>query len=174
MTDNWLMLTMIGKDKPGMVAAVSNALVAEGVSLGEASMLRLAGNFTVMMTVSGPCSEERLRSVLAPVLEAQGMCLHIDPIEAHLHQHLVPNLQVTVSGADRIGIVAQVTQVLADIGFNILDLESDVAGSEAQPVYILQITGIAALPLEQIEQALAGLRGTGVAVNVSPIETYIG
>lgn len=174
MADNWLMLTMIGKDKPGMVAAVTNALVAQGVGLGETSMIRLAGNFTVMMTVSGPVTEEGLRDTLAPVLEAQGMCLHIDPIEAHMHEHLVPNIQVTVSGADRVGIVAQVTQALADTGFNILDLESDVAGSEDKPVYILQIAGVSTLPVEQVERALAGLRATGVSINVSPIETYIG
>jgi glycine cleavage system transcriptional repressor len=174
MADNWLMLTMIGKDKPGMVAAVTNALVAQGVSLGETSMIRLAGNFTVMMTVSGLCTEDDLRKALAPVLDAQAMCLHIDPIEAHLHEHLVPNIQVTVSGADRIGIVAQVTKALADVGFNILDLESDVAGSEERPVYILQIAGVAGVPVEQVEQALKELRETGVSVNVSPIETYIG
>ena len=174
MADNWLMLTMIGKDKPGMVAAVTNALVELGVSLGETSMIRLAGNFTVMMTVSGPCTEAQLRDALAPVLEAQGMCLHVDPIEAHLHEHLVPNIQVTVSGADRVGIVAQVTQALADTGFNILDLESDVAGSADDPVYILQIAGVANVPVEQVEQALAALRDTGVSVNVSAIETYIG
>jgi len=174
MTDNWLMLTMIGKDKPGMVAAVTAALVEHGVSLGEASMIRLGGNFTVMMMVSGAQSEDHLRDALKPVLEAQGMCLHVDPIEAHLHEHLVPNIQVTVSGADRVGIVAQVTGALAETGFNILDLESDVAGSSDAPVYILQIAGVSGLAVEQVEQALAPLREQGVSVNVSPIETYIG
>ena len=174
MAENWLMLTMIGKDKPGMVAAVTEALVEQGVSLGETSMIRLAGNFTVMMTVSGDSSEQTLRETLAPVLEAQGMCLHIDPIEAHLHEHLVPNIQVTVTGADRVGFVAQVTRALSDTGVNILDLESDVAGSEDDPVYILQISGVSAIAVEQIEQALAPLREQGCSVNVSPIETYIG
>ena len=174
MTDNWLMLTMIGKDKPGMVAAVTAALVEQGVSLGETSMIRLGGNFTVMMMVSGTQSEDELRAALQPVLEAQGMCLHVDPIEAHLHEHPVPNIQVTVSGADRVGIVAQVTGALAETGFNILDLESDIAGSSEAPVYILQIAGVSSLAVEQIEQALAPLREQGVSVNVSPIETYIG
>ena len=174
MADNWLMLTMIGKDKPGMVAAVTQALVDEGVSLGETSMIRLGGNFTVMMMVSGAESEDSLRDSLRPVLEAQGMCLHVDPIEAHLHEHLVPNIQVTVSGADRVGIVAQVTGALAEAGFNILDLESDVAGSSDAPVYILQIAGVSDQPVENIDSALDAVRGQGVSVNVTPIETYIG
>ena len=174
MSENWQMLTLIGKDAPGIVAAVTSALADSGVSLGETSMLRLGGNFTVMMMVSGDTGEARLRELLDPVIKARGMCLHVDPIEARLHEHLVPNVQVTVSGADRVGIVAQVTRALAEAGFNILDLDSDVAGSADEPVYILLITGIATESVEQIEQRLSPLREGGVSVNVSPIETYIG
>lgn len=174
MTNHWYMLTLIGEDKPGIVAAISRALFDQGLNLGETSMLRLGGNFTVMMMVNGADEEPVLHQQLQPVIEAQGMCLHIDPIKAHLHEHLLPNIQVTVSGADRAGIVAQVTAVLAESGFNILDLESDVAGSADQPVYIMQISGIAEVPVETIEHAVAGLRADGVDINVSSIETYIG
>ena len=75
------------------------------------------------------------------------MCLKIDPIQAHLH---------------------------AGEGFNILDLESDVAGTEKKPVYIMQIAGVAEVSVEAIERALEPLRDDGVDVNVCPIETYIG
>ena len=72
------------------------------------------------------------------------------------------------------GIVAQVTAALAEAGFNILDLESDVAGTAERPVYIMQIAGVADVPVETIERALEPLREDGVDVNVSAIETYIG
>jgi len=174
MQTNWYMLTLIGEDKPGLVAAITKSLFEFGLNLGETSMLRLGGNFTVMMMVSGEHPERELRERLKPVIEAHGMCLNIDPIEAHLHEHIVPNIQVTVTGADRAGIVAQVTAALADQGFNILDLESDVAGTEEKPVYIMQIAGVAGVSVEAIERALEPLREDGVDVNVCPIETYIG
>ncbi len=174
MSDNWYMLTMIGEDKPGIVAAITRSLFDLGLNLGETSMLRLGGNFTIMMMVSGIHEEQALRAQLRPVIEAQGMCLHIDPISAQLHEHVLPNIQVTVSGADRAGIVAQVTGALAACGFNILDLESDVAGSADEPVYIMQIAGVADVSVESIEAALDPLRRDGVDVNVSAIETYIG
>ena len=174
MTTHWYMLTLIGEDKPGIVAAITRALFDFGLNLGETSMLRLGGNFTVMMMVSGDHQEAALRDRLKPVIEAQGMCLNIDPIRAHLHEHLLPNIQVTVTGADRAGIVAQVTAALAELGFNILDLESDVAGTAEKPVYIMQIAGVANVPVESVEQALEPLRQDGVDVNVSAIETYIG
>jgi glycine cleavage system transcriptional repressor len=170
----WHMLTLIGEDRPGIVAGVTRALYDQGLNLGETSMLRLGGNFTIMMMVSGGESETALQANLKPVIEGLGMRLHIDPIEASLHQHLLPNMQVTVSGADRAGIVAQVTGLLAENQCNILDLESDVAGSVEKPVYIMQIACIADVPLETVEQALEALRDEGVDVNVNPIETYIG
>ncbi|MGB5201277.1 MAG: ACT domain-containing protein [Sedimenticolaceae bacterium] len=174
MTDRWYMLTLIGEDKPGIVAAVTKTLYEMGLNLGETSMLRLGGNFTIMMMVSGASDESLLCDQLEPVIAAQGMRLHVDPIQAHLHDHLLPNIQVTVSGADRAGIVAQVTAALADAGFNILDLESDVAGTRDRPVYIMQIAGVADVSAEAIERALQGLREGGVDVNVSAVETYIG
>ena len=116
MAENWYMLTLIGEDKPGIVAAITQAVFDQGLNLGETSMLRLGGNFTIMMMVNGMDDEAGLRGQLKPVIEAQGMCLHIDPIRAQLHEHLLPNIQVTVSGADRTGIVAEVTAGLAAAG----------------------------------------------------------
>lgn len=174
MHPNWHMLTLIGEDRPGIVAAVTEALYARGLNLGETSMLRLGGNFTIMMMVSGADDGDGLRQALEPVIAPWGMCLHVDPIGGGLHQHLLPNLQVTVSGADRAGIVAQVTGVLAAQHCNILDLESDVAGSDEQPVYIMQITCVSETPLETVDAALEPLRDQGVDVRVHPIETYIG
>jgi glycine cleavage system transcriptional repressor len=81
---------------------------------------------------------------------------------------------VHVTGADRVGIVAQVTGALAEQGFNILDLESDVIGSEHEPVYLMNILGVAECPLEDLEQAVDGLRRQGIEVSISPIETMIG
>ena len=57
---------------------------------------------------------------------------------------------------------------------NILDLESDVAGTEAEPIYILQIEGVATQGVDAIEVALEPLRAEGVKVDVRPIDTLIG
>jgi len=172
--NNWYMLTLTGEDRPGIVAKVTRALFEQGMNLGEASMLRLGGNFTIMMMVSGPLDGQALARALGPVADELGLSLHIDPMQGGLHRHLVPNLMVRVNGADRAGIVAKVTGVLADAGFNILDLESDVAGSAQQPVYLMQIAGVAQVPLETLEAALAPLREEGIEVNITPIETLVG
>ena len=170
----WYMLTLVGEDRPGIVAAVTKALFDGRMNLGEASMLRMGSNFSMLMMVSGANGAGEVEAVVRSIAAQMRLHVHVDQITGGLHRHLVPNLHVTVSGADRAGIVAQVTGALADAGFNILDLESDVAGSEDEPVYIMQIDGVADVPLEEIEAAVSGLRAEGVDVRVSPIETLVG
>ena len=171
---NWYMLTLVGKDQAGIVAQLTTALFEAGCNLGETSMIRLGDSFTVMMMVDSPEGEARLRTVLQPVADKLQLALHVDAIEAGLHQRPVPDVCILVHGADRNGIVARVTSSAAAAGLNILDLESDVAGTEAEPIYILQIEGVAAQGVDAIEAALAPLQAEGVKVEVRPIDTFIG
>jgi glycine cleavage system transcriptional repressor len=171
---DWQMLTLVGEDQPGIVAQVTDALYQGGFNLGETSMIRLGGNFTIMMMVSGLNDGDALNARIEPVARRLGLQVHLDPIHGVLHQHRVPNYQVRVNGADRAGIVARVTGALAACGFNILDLESDVVGTEQSPVYIMTIQGYAEAALETLEQALEALKSEQIDVHVSPIETLIG
>ena len=171
---DWYMLTLVGEDQPGIVAAVTQTLFDKGVNLGEASMLRLGGNFTVMMMVSGVADVDQLRHALAGPIEHFGLRMHVDSMLGGLHRHMEPNVLVRVVGADRAGIVAQVTGALAEQGMNILDLDSDVAGSEDEPLYIMQIAGLSDTPVEKLDAAMSALRDDGVDVSIEPIETLVG
>ncbi|AGA90932.1 glycine cleavage system regulatory protein [Thioflavicoccus mobilis 8321] len=168
------MLTLVGEDRPGIVAAVTRALCDAGCNLGEASMIRLGGNFTIMLMVNGEERGTRLQEALAPVAADLGLRCHIDPIHGALHRHPVPNIQVRVMGADRAGIVAEVTEALAGTGFNILELDSSVCGDPQRPLYIMNIQGCSNEALEVLDDAMAGLRARGVSIDISPVETLIG
>lgn len=170
----WSMLTLIGEDRPGIVAKLTEALYRAGCALGEASMLRLGANFTMMMMVRPDGDEKGLKAAVDAVARELGLRIHLDSISGGLHRHQIPNIQVRVSGADRPGIVAQVTGALAETGFNILELESDVAGDEAFPVYIMHIQGYSDTTLEDLQHALESAAGEGIDVDVCPIETLIG
>ena len=167
------MLTLVGRDRPGIVAAVTRALYEAGMTLGEASMMRIGGNFTIMLMVSGGATAQAVADVVGPVVREMGLHVHVVPMdEGGLHRHKIPNFEVRVCGADRAGIVAQVTGALADAGFNILELESDVAGTEDRPVYIMNIAGYADADLEALQAALARLGD--IDARVSAVETMIG
>lgn len=171
--ERWLMLTVIGSDRPGIVARLTDALFRAGCNLGEASMVRLGGNFTIMLMVEGAGSAE-LERLLRPVTDELGLRLHLDAIQGALHRHEEPNVQVTVHGADRPGIVAQVTGALAAAGFNILDLNSDVGGTRERPFYVMIIDGVVDGGAARVEQVLAPLRTSGIEVRIIPLDTLIG
>ena len=78
-------------------------------------MLRLGGNFTIMMMVKSAAGPAALRTVLQPVVDDLELILHIDVIEAELHRRPVPDVRILVHGADRAGIVAQVSLALPDV-----------------------------------------------------------
>ena len=170
---NWHMLTLVGRDRPGIVAQVTRAIYEAGGNLGEASMVRLGGNFSIMMMVSG-VSAPQLQAYLHPVVQSLDLRLHIDPIAGSLHQHQEPNVRVCLSGADRAGIVAELTGALAEQGLNILSLESDVGGDAAHPLYILCIQGYCDRPIEQLKQAVSPLVARGMSLEIAPLETLVG
>ena len=173
--NKWYMVTLIGKDRPGIVSHVTAALYEGGGNLGETSMMRLGGNFSIMMMVEFSGRTKELHDVLSTVTESMDLHLHIDRIDAKLHEHKIPDVRISVYGADRAGIVSKVTTALAEAGLNILDLESDVAGVEEKPVYIMNIEGEASEGVKALESALQIVREEdGVDAELTEIDTLIG
>jgi glycine cleavage system transcriptional repressor len=173
MAKKWYMLTMVGKDRAGIVSHVTAALYAAGCNLGEATMARLGGNFTIMLMVQFDGSQRALLSQIEPVVQSLDLHVHIDSISAELHRHLIPDVRITVYGADRAGIVAQVTTALTEVGLNILDLESDVAGTEQQPIYVMTIEGQATEGAASLQAALDVMSEEGIEASLAVIETML-
>jgi len=171
---NWYMLTVVGKDRPGIVSQVTAALYRGGCNLGEASMIRLGGNFTIMLMVQHAGDGDDLRQLLAPVIAPLDLHLHLDDIEGHLHEHLLPDVRISVFGADQPGIVANVTSALSEAGLHILNLESDVGGTAAKPIYVMHIEGQARAGIEALRAALHGAAHDGIEAKLTPIDTLVG
>ncbi|MBI5450019.1 MAG: ACT domain-containing protein [Gammaproteobacteria bacterium] len=170
----WFVLTVVGADRPGIVAHLTAALYDGGCNLGEASMLRLGGNFTIMVMVQHQGTAHQLQQLVQPVAESLGLRVHVDVSQGGPHQHLEPDVIIRIAGADRTGIVARVTQLLASAGLNILNLESDVAGTVQQPLYIMHIEGQAVAGVAALESALQIIRRDGVDATLQRIDTVIG
>ena len=175
MTKNhWYMLTLVGRDRPGIVAHVTQALYQGGCNLGETSMMRLGTSFTIMMMVSYAGNAKALQNLLGTEADSLGLHMHIDEIEGGLHRHIEPDVRISVYGADRAGIVAQVTGALAEAGLNIVNLESDVAGTADRPLYIMHIEGQALEGLDSLKGAMEIIRRQGIDASLTLIDTVIG
>jgi len=171
---NWYMLTLVGIDKPGIVANITQTLFDANCNLGEASMNRLGGNFTIMVMVSSECDKQAMEEKLKSRCEELSLRFHIDEIEGKLHNHHIPDVSITVSCSDHAGLVAQVTNTLYDAGLDILDLNSDVAGTTSKPIYIFQIDGQAKNGIDALKKAIDPFKDQGIDISLSEIETLVG
>jgi len=121
-----LTLTLIGRDRPGLVRALSEKIAAVGGNWLESRMARLAGQFAGILQVDVPAAEvERLIADLQ-ALEQEGLRATIvqglgEEAPAH-HQTLLLELV----GQDRPGIVREIAQALAGRRVNIEELTTRV------------------------------------------------
>jgi glycine cleavage system transcriptional repressor len=127
-----------------------------------------------MLMVQTGATGDVLDKTLRPVADELSLHFHVDKIEGKLHDHREPDVRISVYGADRIGIVAQVTGKLATAGLDIFDLESDVAGTDDKPVYIMHIEGRAEKGPDALKAALLDLADQGIQAHLQTIDTVIG
>lgn len=169
---SWSVLTLVGADQKGIVAAVSKVLFEANCQLAEASMMRLGGNFAIMLRVDHEADVD-LNTVMQPVVDKMNLHLHLDEDVPAAPQHIEPDVHITVYGADRTGIVSQVTSLLADAGLNIVDLETAVGGNDEQPIYIMSIEGHAQKGIAELRQAIQDL-ADDIDVSLTEIDTLRG
>ncbi len=153
----WYMLSLVGKDRPGLVAQVSAALCKAGCNLGDSSMARLGANFTIMVMVQWDGSAEQLETLVQPISQSLSLTPHIDQLAGGMEHHVEPDVRISVYASDRLGIVEDVTTALAEAGLNILHLDSNTdqggEGSENK-TYYLHIEGTVSGGLDLLYAAL--------------------
>ena len=160
-------VTAIGRDRPGIVAAISEALLALGGNIDDSQMSILHGHFAVMLVVSVPSEvgEGELAERLEEVRERLGLeGLAVSELD-ELAGAAVPTHVLTVYGADHPGIVHAVSKVLAKRGVNITDLRTRRTGEEA-PLYVMVIEIAVPGGEDELRKALAQV-GEDAAVDVS-------
>src|SRR6266540_6701213 len=101
-------LSAVGRDRPGIVAAVSRILLDRGLNVEDSQMTILCGHFTMMLVVSAAddLDEDALRADLDRVRDELGLesVSLADVEEVGLAAQPSPSHVVTVYGPDHPGI----------------------------------------------------------------------
>jgi glycine cleavage system transcriptional repressor len=148
-----LVVTAVGEDRPGIVAAVAGALYEQGCNLLDTSMTILRGRFTMMLVVAGPDDTSALEQALRAATAPLGVRLVVEPAPAAAPETGGAPYALSVYGADRPGIVARIAGHLARRGVNITDMATRVIGGEDRPVYAMVLE--LALPPDVVADELA-------------------
>jgi glycine cleavage system transcriptional repressor len=168
-------VTAIGRDRPGIVAGISGALLELDGNLEDSQMSILGGHFAVTLIVSVPEPVDRQR--LQGRLDAVGAELGLEAIAVNAIEDLGaraphPSHVISVYGADHPGIVHAVARALAERGVNITGLETRLAGAKDSRIYVMTMeVSLADAAEDEVTAALAEV-GTeaGVEVSVRPLE----
>lgn len=137
---NEIAVTAVGADRPGIVAALTEALLEIGGNLEDCRAALLRGSFAIALLVAVPddVDADRVRAVLDPVAGRLGLGLWTGPANPPVDEEDAGvACIVSVYGVDHPGIVHAVTTALAGEGANIRDLSARSVGRP--PIYTLAI-----------------------------------
>jgi len=163
-------VTVIGHDRPGIIAEVTGVLAGLGLNLEDSTMTLLRGHFAMMLLCAGDASTGQIEAALTQ--HTLGSSLEVSVREVPVEPPagpLGPSYLLTVHGADRPGIVSAVAARVAEVGGNITDLMTRLAGE----LYIL--TAEVDLPPGVDEDALrdrltATAEALGVGATLQPLD----
>lgn len=176
-----IVLSAIGKDKPGIVSNVTGILFRHGASIEDSSMTILEENFAMIMIVAiphvAPASifkrdfkklEKKFGLVVSIATPRQNP--HVGPSHSRGKPYIV-----SVLGSDKPGIVHHVSKLLATRKVNITDLNTKVIGrEETKNVYamVLEVEIPPSVSPAALKKDLARL-GKSIRVDISchPIES---
>ena len=168
-------LSAVGRDRPGIVAAVARTLVLHGVNIEDSQMSILRGHFAMVLIVQTPPEVDAER--LAGDLRAVGEELELEAValtpvaEAAPTAPAEPSHMISVYGADHPGIVHAVATRLAQANVNIKGLTTRLVGEgEAEALYVMLLE-VAAGEVDPAELLAPVAAAQGVEVTVRALET---
>lgn len=172
-----LALTAIGRDRPGIVAALTGVLLEHDLNIEDSQATVLRGHFSIVLIVAAPDDLDR-EGLLAELnragdeIELEAIVLQdLDDLAPHAPE---PSHVLTVYGVDHPGIVHTTTRTLAAARVDITDLNTRLVEDEGEePLYALMME--VALPdgasPESLETALRAVgESEGVEVTLRELE----
>lgn len=171
-----LAITVIGADRPGIVADVTAALAALGGNVEDSSMTLLRGHFAMTLILEVTSTVAEVTDALAPVTADGSLAARVEQVNDTPpgdHEVAAEPYLMTVHGSDRPGIVAATTRVLADAGGNITDLATRLSASG---LYVLTVEvglpgGCDGAGLQRRLHEVAG--PLGVTASLRPVEADV-
>jgi len=128
-----LIITVLGKDKPGIIAAVSKSLYELDCNLENVNQMILQSEFAGFFLVEPPSNfgADYLKTRLKKDLSDEGLHIHVN--------HITPNgsscedtgaeiFLITTIGPDQKGLVARFTEIIASYNVNVINLTAVFKG----------------------------------------------
>lgn len=174
-----IVIFAVGRDRPGIVASLTEVLYQNGCNIEDSTMTILRGEFAMILTVTAPpkTSLQTLEKGIEQVGERLDLITHVkrvsEPKEAGKTASNRP-YRITLYGTDHPGIVHRVSRCLADQEINITDLQTKTIAQKGETIYsmVIEVDIPEAKEIETIETKLQTIaEELKVTLDFNPIDT---
>jgi glycine cleavage system regulatory protein len=121
----FLILTIIADDKPGIVETLASAIADQGGNWLESRMSHMAGKFAGLLRISIATEEANSLRIKLSQLATEGINVGVEVSVEAGESVATKDLTLNLVGNDRPGIVKEISQALANMGVNVLELTTN-------------------------------------------------
>lgn len=163
-------ITVLGHDRPGIIAEATDRLAALGLNLEDSTMTLLRGHFAMTLIARGDVSAADLENALWGLTQDGRLDVTVREVPEQSLPESGADWVLTVHGGDRPGIVSGVVSKVAEVGGNIVELATRLSGDLYLLVAEIQ------MPADADTDALAATIAAtatelGVEASLRPVDT---
>ncbi len=139
-------MTIISPDRTGLVEAVARAVAAHGGNWLESRLCRLGGEFAGILRVEVPAARKASLLAALRALETNGLQIVVRD-DSSTVEPAGKLARLEIIGADRPGIVHEISSALARAGVNVEEFSSEVASAPMSGETLFKAVARLRLPL---------------------------
>ncbi len=168
--DKKLVLTVMGKDRTGLVESLAKLIADCGGNWLESRMCHLGGEFAGILSASTPENREQDLISALQALKSQGLTIVIQKDEAPPFTGPTRAASLSLVGHDRPGIIYQISAALAHRSVNVEELETECSSAPMSGDIIFKAAAMLQIPetcdVEELRKDLEEI-GSELMVDIS-------
>jgi glycine cleavage system regulatory protein len=158
---SYLVMTVLGTDRPGLVSSLADTVSAHGGSWLESRMARLAGQFAGIARIE--CDTASAEALISALQAPENSGLTVLAVREEVAEDIARRtVVVDVVGNDRPGIVRELSAAVASAGGNIEELTTGLESAPMTGHPMFRAHGVVSIPEDTESSTLiAAIEGLG-------------
>ncbi len=144
--ENSYIITFIGDDRPGLVEQLSRVIEENGGNWNESQLSQLGGKFAGLVLVTLAEGGASTLETALKALSIDGISVRVTPCSTGVSIPSARKITLSILGPDRLGIVREISQALADHEVNVVEMDSTVSSAPMSAEMLFQARIDAEIP----------------------------
>lgn len=166
---SFALVSILGPDRVGLVAAIADYLFDAGVNLGDTAFATLGAgaDFQAVCELPETVATAEIEAGLSSLPELEGAQIRVVPYAFDPQHNEMGRVthRITISGGDQLGLVARLADVFGQYGANIVRLEARKLPPSEGGLYVTRFA--VWLPPERAAACLATVTNTAGTLGLS-------